>query len=487
MTALRPPGRLSWALGLLLLHAAASAADREDAARPARPNVLFIAVDDLNHWVGHLGRNPQAKTPHIDRLAARGVAFTRAYCAAPLCNPSRAALLSGLRPGSTGVYGNASDWRTQVAEGLTLPALLRSHGYYTAAAGKIYHGGFNRPSDWDALMRGSGEEGGDGGGGASAKRGGVSGGVGALKWSRLEAGDEEMQDHRTVSWCARELEKKHEKPFFLACGLVRPHLPWAVPKKYFDLHPLESIELPPFKEDDLDDLPPAGVRMAAPAGDHAAIAKAGLWKEAVQAYLASISFADQQVGRLLDALDRSPHRNSTIIVFFGDHGWHLGEKRHWRKFALWEEATRAPFIWAAPGVTTAGGRCEHPVDFMSIYPTLAELCGVPAPSHVQGPSIVPLLRDPKAEWKLPAITTHGLQNHAVRTEKWRYIRYADGGEELYDEARDPYEWTNLARDPGHEEVKRQLAEWLPKENRPEAGGGEARPRRKQKAKEKKAE
>ena len=197
-------------------------------------------------------------------------------------------------------------------------------------------------------------------------------------------------------------------------------------------------------ETDLDDVPPAGVKMARPEGDHAKMLESGRWKEAVQAYLAAITFADAMVGRLIDGLDKSPYAQNTIVVFWGDHGWHLGEKQHWRKFALWEEATRAPLIFVVPGVTKPASVCERTVDFMSIYPTLTDLCGLPTPSHVEGQQHSPAAARPCGRWDRPAITTHGYKNHAVRTEGWRYIRYADGGEELYDEAKDPREWVNLA-------------------------------------------
>jgi arylsulfatase A-like enzyme len=239
-----------------------------------------------------------------------------------------------------------------------------------------------------------------------------------------------------------------------------------VPQKYYDQHPLEQIELPPHREDDLDDLPAAGKKIARPEGDHAAVLASGRWKEAVQAYLAAISYLDAQVGRLLDAYDKSPERDNTIVCFWGDHGWHLGEKQHWRKFALWEEATRAPLIWIVPGVTRPNGRCERVVDFMSIYPTLCDLAGIKTPTHVEGKSIRSLLSDPKQNSDDVALTTHGRNNHAIRSERWRYIRYADGGEELYDEAADPYEWTNLADDPKHAAIKAELARRLPSTNVP---------------------
>jgi arylsulfatase A-like enzyme len=239
-----------------------------------------------------------------------------------------------------------------------------------------------------------------------------------------------------------------------------------VPKKYHDLFPLESIELPPNKPDDLGDVPPPGVEMARPSGDHKAIVDSGRWKAAIQAYLAAIAYADMNIGRLLDAFEKGPHRDRTIVVLWGDHGWHLGEKLHWRKFTLWEEATRAPLIWVVPGVTKGGTLCHRTVDFMSLYPTLCDLAGVPCPGHVEGRSIKELLRDPAAPWTTPALTTFGFRNHAVRDERWRYIRYADGSEELYDEETDPYEWTNLAGVEAHAAVKARLSQWLPKSDQP---------------------
>jgi arylsulfatase A-like enzyme len=422
-----------------------------------RPNVLFIAVDDLNHWVGHLGRNRQTKTPNIDRLAARGVTFTHAYCAAPVCNPSRAALLSGLRPATTGVYDNNDDWRTVIPPEKCLTTTFRNSGYFVAGTGKIYHGSFPRGSEWDDYFNRLGRD--------PAPVGDT--GVGGIKFAPLDCDDQDLREWKIINYGIEQLQKKHEKPFFLAVGLHKPHMPWNVPRKYYDMHPLADIELPPHQADDLNDVPPAGVKMAGPQGDHAQIVKSGRWKEAVQAYLAAISFTDAMVGRLLDAFDKSAYASNTIIVLWGDHGWHLGEKLHWRKFALWEEATRAPLVWVVPGVTHAGGVCDRTVDFMSLYPTFTDLAGITTPAHVEGKSIRPLLADPKAPWDEPARTTFGFKNHTVRTEGWRYIRYANGDEELYDESHDPYEWTNLAGQPEYAERIKELARWLPANNAPE--------------------
>ena len=427
---------------------------------PERPNVLFIAIDDLRDWVHYLGANEQVRTPHLDRLAARGLSFTHSYCAAPVCNPSRAALMSGLRPWSTGVYGNDIDWRQAIGQTTTLPMHFMQNGYYVAGAGKIYHESFRRPSDWSAYFD---KEHGD-----PKLPNDADPGVGGIRFAPLDCQDEDMADYGSVSYTLEQLNREHDKPFFLACGLHKPHMPWNVPRKYYDLYPLAEIQLPKVLKNDLDDIPASGVKMAKPEGDHAAMVRSGRWKEAVQGYLAAITFADAMIGRLMDGFDQSKYAKNTIVVLWCDHGWHLGEKEHWRKFALWEEATRSPLIFVVPGMTQPGAVCNRTVDFMSIYPTLADLCGLSIPKHVEGPSIRPLLAQPDAAWDRPALTTHGYKNHAVRTERWRYIRYANGDEELYDHQSDPHEWVNLASKPELAGTKTELARWLPTSNAPQA-------------------
>lgn len=422
----------------------------------SRPNVLFIAVDDLNHWVGHLGRNPQAKTPILDRLAKMGVTFTNAHCAAPVCNPSRTALLSGMRPSTTGIYDNGPSFQLAVTANQSLVMQFKNSGYATLGMGKLWHGGLGFPEQWTAT--GATERDRIGAGTLDNRS------IGGISFGIVNGGDETVSDTQTADYGIAELGKTHETPFFLTLGFHKPHMPWNVPKKYYDLHPLDQIQLPPTNDGDLDDIPAAGVRMAQASGDHAKVMESGRWKEAVQAYLAAISYLDGQVGRVLDALEKSPYRDNTIICLWGDHGWHLGEKEHWRKFALWEEATRAPLIWVAPGVTTAGGVCDRPVDFMSIYPTLCDLADLPIPAHVEGKTLRPLLADPTAEWNGIALTTFGRNNHAIRTDRWRYIRYADGGEELYDHSTDPYEWTNVSKKPEHAALKHELAKSFPTMN-----------------------
>ena len=451
-----------------LLFAAVTATAAEPSVK--RPNVLFIAVDDLNHWVGYLGRNSQTKTPNIDRLAKRGVWFTRSYCAAPVCNPSRAALMSGLRPGASGVYDNNNNFQPVIPEEITLTTQFRKAGYFVCGAGKIFHSSVYRPGEWDDWLKGGKH-------GKNAEEDDSPQArvfAGKLPITPLNCRDEDMPDYAFVDYAIAELNKNHDKPFFVACGLSKPHLPWSVPKKYYDKFPLESIQFPPYREEDLDDLPPIALQMATRSGDHEAILKQGgtnTWKQAIQAYLASINFCDTMVGRLLDAYDKSPERDNTIICFWSDHGWHLGEKHHWRKFALWEEATRAPHIWVVPGLTKPDSRCDRTVDYMSIYPTLMALCGLQKPSHVQGGSIRELLANPNMAWNLPAVTTYGQNNHSVRSEGWRYTRYSDGGEEFYNETDDPYEWTNLAKKGGGDpSAKKELSNNLPKENKPPSVG-----------------
>ncbi|MDE0110487.1 MAG: sulfatase [Bryobacterales bacterium] len=442
------------------------------AARAEAPNVLFIAVDDLNDWIEPMGGHPQANTPNFARLARRSTLFSRAYTAAPACNPSRAALMTGVAPYRSGVYQNDQAWRPAMPDVETLPQAFMRNGYWAGGSGKIYHGVYPDPASWHeywpskSLQREADP--------LPPKRpaNGISG-TGNFDWGPLEAATGEMSDAKVAAWVAAKLGETHAKPFFLACGIFRPHLPWYVPGNYFRRFPLERIELPLVFNSDLADVPQAGLRMARPERDHASVVEHGQWKRAVQAYLASMSFADDMLGRVLDALDESGYADNTIIVLWGDHGWHLGEKHHWRKFALWEEATRVPLMISvppgAPGLpegTRNGAVSPRPVSLLDLYPTLLELAGLDAAGELDGRSLVPLLRNPELPWR-PAVMTHGRLNHAVRSEEFRYIHYADGSEELYDHRVDPMEWTNLADDELYAEVKRDMAAWLPATNAPE--------------------
>ena len=439
------------------------------AEEQAKPNILFIAVDDLNDWVGHLDGHPQSKTPNIDRLAGQGVSFTKAYCNAPLCNPSRASLFSGVLPSNSGVYGNGEQMRDKLQDVVTLMQYLRKEGGYSVqGGGKTFHGsGPYDPASWDyyhtpvrSRQTGKRDE-------------GLAEDAWA-PWGPLDVEDSEMFDVKNVNWAISELEKSHDKPFFLACGFTKPHMPWYVPKKYFDLHPLESIILPDTLENDRDDLPfwgkkfaqevhdVSGARNFATHGeDHDMVLKHNQWPRAVQSYLATISFVDAHVGRLLDALENSDHAENTIVVLWGDHGWHLGEKQHWRKHALWEVTTQTTLVISVPGSAQKNQLSERLVSLIDLYPTVIELCGLPPSAGLDGQSIVPLLHDPKKKWDRPVLTTFGYKNHTIRTERWRYIRYNDGGEELYDHNSDPNEWTNLASYPKYRTVVNNLKRSLP--------------------------
>lgn len=449
----------------------------------ARPNILMIVVDDMNDWIGCLGGHPDVRTPNIDRLARRGLLFTNAHCPAPVCNPSRVAVLSGRAPHRTGIYDNAAVWHQELPGVVSLPSHFRSHGYQVLGGGKVYHHtpDFNRQSDWDAYFDqvfDSHAQQHLGGGAATPFRwpeGFPLNGlrqVAALEkppanarefdWGPFDLADDEMGDGRLVCWAEGVLREPATEPFFLAAGIYRPHLPWYAPRGYFDRYPPESLAQPPVLAGDVDDLPPGGQRMAANRREDLEIVRReGRTAEILQAYLANITFADALVGRLLDALDAGPARDRTIVVLWSDHGWHFGEKDHLHKFTLWERSTRVPFIIAAPGAVAAGLATPRPVGLIDLFPTLVDLCGLPLPVDLDGRSLTPLLANPETAWDAPVLTTHGRGNHALRTERWRYIRYEDGGEELYDHASDPHEWTNLAGRMEHAGRLQEFARILP--------------------------
>ena len=448
----------------------------------AKPNVLLLSVDDMNDWVGCLGGYPGVKTPNIDALAARGALFRDAHCSSPLCCPSRTALLTGKRPDTTGVYGNDDFWRPAHPDIVTLPMYMRANGYYAAGAGKIFHhtSGFNPPDQWDEFRIQQFDD-------PWYRRvswypwvekipnpeghpfNGMAGDdfAGEFDWGVLPFYDEaDYGDMHAVRYAQDFLKRDHDKPFFLATGFWHPHIPLFAPQKYFDLYPPEEVRLPEVPDNDLDDLPEQAQKLAAVRrAEHERILREGKWRDAVRAYLASISFADAMVGYVLDALAESPYADNTIVVLWSDNGWHLGEKRHWHKSTLWQRATHVPMIWAGPGVEATGMARRQPVELLDIYPTLVELLGLPARNDLEGASLGPLLRDPGAS-RRPAVSTFERGNHVVLSEKWRYIRYADGSEELYDRVNDPNDWFNLAGRGDLAEVKRQMAAWAPKTSAP---------------------
>jgi arylsulfatase A-like enzyme len=442
-------------LTCLLILAPADAAER-------KPNVLFIAVDDLNDWIGCLGGHPLTKTPHLDRFAASGVLFRNANCAAPSCNPSRAAVFTGLPPHRSGLYQNMQKLRDVMPDQELLPRYFSRQGYWSAGSGKLLHYVID-PQSWDDYYPDKSKDNpfpptfDPPGRPISLPRGGPWQ-YQETDWAALDMSDEKFGgDWRVTEWIGNQLQQPRDKPFFLACGIYRPHEPWFVPAKYFEPFPLESIRPGPgFKENDLADVPAEGKRIARNRYfPH--ILQHKQWERGIQAYLASIHYADAMVGRVLDALEKSPHRDNTIVVLWSDHGWHLGEKEHWQKFTPWRLSGRVPLMIrvpeGTPGLpagTRPGGVCDRPVSLADLFRTLTDLCGLPSKPDTGDRSLVPLLRDPAADWPHAAIThLDHPQNYAISTAGWRYIHYRDGGEELYDLAADPYEWTNLAAKPEH--------------------------------------
>ncbi len=450
--------------GLALLLALPTAASAE------RPNVLLIAIDDLNDWVGCLGGHPQAKTPHLDALAARGVLFANAHCQSPVCNPSRASLMTSLYPATSGIYFlNPPIAASAVAaRSVTMPERFASEGYRVSAAGKLFHNRENARyfPHYAGSMGGFGP--------MPEKRMNRPNGSRLWDWGAFPDADEAMPDYKIAEWAAAELAATgDDAPFFLAVGFYRPHVPMFAPPRWFERHPLDAIELPPVRKDDLADLSEYAIDITR--REHIAptqrwMEESGAWEHAVQSYLASVSFVDSCVGTVIAALDRSPHKDDTVVVLFSDHGFHLGEKERWAKRSLWEESTRVPLIVIAPGLAV-GAVCPQPVGLIDLYPTVLDLAGLePDPRH-EGMSLRPLLEDPTAEWDRYARTSFGPGNVAIRSERYRYIRYVDGSEELYDHQNDPHEWNNLADRDGHAETIREHAEQLPTAFAPILGSG----------------
>ncbi len=431
-----------------------------------RPNILFIAIDDLNDWTTLFDRDSPIKTPNIERLAKRGMFFSRAYSASAACSPSRAAIMTGIRPHNSGVYDNNHTWARLLPDVQTLPRYFMHNGYETFGAGKILHHGSTgadipgKPSFQNFQpMRGAHRS-------KSGKNhnGYTEGPLAKIVYDWGQH-DQPIVDIDTVEWCERAMDIPQQKPRFLAAGIFKPHLPFYADAETFERYPFEETVMPQMPEHDLDDVPPMAVAMAhreffvyentvaGPAD------RPGSLKKMVQSYQASADFADQMVGRLLDKLDATGQTDHTIIVLWSDHGYHLGDKESCAKFTLWEKATHVPFIIVVPGVTKPGSVCSKPVSLVDIYPTLVELAGLPA-AEVDGKSLVSLLKEPKQDWD-PALMTMGKGNHAIRSDNWRYIRYRDGSEELYDHSKDPWEWENLASNPEHADVISEHRKWIP--------------------------
>ena len=430
-----------------------------------KPNVLLIAVDDLNDWIGCMGGHPDTKTPNIDKLADRGVLFTNAHCQGTMCNPSRISIMWGQRPSSTGFYSNhfpASKVPSFLSKYTSLPRHFKANGYKTLTAGKVYHSSWLPSNDSQVV------------------------GPRPKQWSKLDKAVQEKPQHyhktwdfgpqhydekkfvdyEIASWGVNQLNEKHDKPFFMTIGFMRPHVPFFPPTRVYES--MNNARLPEIKRDDWNDLSDAARKLTLSnrkIPTHDWMKQDQRWNTAVRSYLACIRWVDEQIGRVLNALDESAYGDNTIIILYSDHGYHLGEKQRWSKFSLWERTTRVPFIVCVPGATK--GISNKPVELLSIYPTLIELCGLTANKDIEGASIGPLLKNLNAHWKHVAISTLGQNNHSIRDERWRYIHYADGSQELYDHKTDPHEWNNLAAmsiDPSHAKIITELKKNLPKLN-----------------------
>jgi len=462
-----------WLVGIALIGAIGFSAR----GAGGRPNVLVIAIDDLNDWEGCLGGHPMVKTPRMDELAASGTLFTNAHCQAPLCNPSRTSILTGLRPSTTGVYALNPWFRVseKYKNWVSLPQYFSANGYRTLTCGKVYHDAYPPPAEHTKEFNMWGFH-----GGANPKPAKkfvqTPANIALMDWGVFPQKDEEQDDWKVADWAIGQLkEMPKDKPFVLFAGFRHPHVPCYATKKWWDLYPDDDSVLPPVKEDDRDDVPKFAwyLHWKLPEPRLAWLKAAGQWRPLVRAYLASTSFVDSQVGRVVDALKESGLGENTIVVLFSDHGWHLGEKGITGKNTLWERSTHVPFIFAGPGVK-GGQRCGRPAELLDIYPTLVEMCGLPKKEGLEGHSLVGQLRDAGAAREWPAITTHGPNNHTVRDERWRYIRYADGSEELYDMKADPNEWTNLAGEVKYASVKGELGKWMPKVNAAPVKGSKVR-------------
>jgi arylsulfatase A-like enzyme len=452
-----------------------------------KPNVLFIAIDDLNAWIGILGRNPDVRTPNIDALAARGTLFTHAYTCAPYCNAGRMGVLTGCIPSTTGFYANEPFWDAS-GRAKTLVECFKEAGYYTAGAGKVLHGTYdyltatrtgapnavwqesmNRSFIWDEFQTCVPDVLPD----ARplnklfdfTKPDEVSPWSSLFDWGPMP-GDrvEQMPDEEVVRTFSRFISKPPREPFFFATGLYKRHLPWHVPQHFFDLYVPEALSLPLVKQDDLDDVPEIARQWALSPPDHHLITRGNQWRQAVRGYLASVSYCDYTVGRIVAALDASGAADNTIIVLWADHGFHLGEKLHWRKFALWEEATRVPFIFVRPGEHARNNRMHDPVSTTDIFPTLLCACDIEPPATIDGENLCEALLGSELARSRPVTTTWGSGNHSLRTPSWRFTRYNDGTEELYDHRIDPHEWTNLASIAAFDEIRQGFRGFLPSED-----------------------
>ena len=463
------------AIALLCLFGAAAASDGADAPVGKRTNVLFLVSDDLASLLGCYG-DPIARTPNIDRLAARGVLFERAYCSYPLCGPSRNSMLTGLYPNSTGILQNSQIFRQTIPSQVSLPQAFRQSGYFAARIGKLYHynvpnsigtNGHDDPGSWEMESNPAGVD-------RLEEQPQIfsltPGSFGAtLSWYASPKADQDHTDAMNADdaeWVLERCARRRDRPFFLAVGFFRPHTPYVAPKAYFDLHPEKDMPVVQGVKEDQEDIPPPALASYKKEQDKLTD---DLRRQCLQAYHASISFMDAQVGRVIDALDRLGLAEDTVIVFTSDHGYHMGEHGLWQKMSLFEESARVPLLIVAPGRSTKGAVAKSPVSHVDLFPTLAELCGVKSPSNLQGQSLVPMLKDPSFAgrgWALSPVVRGGkgarFFGYSLRTPRWRYTEWDEGrrGRELYDHDADPREITNLAVDSAHARTVDELSAQL---------------------------
>jgi len=472
-------------LNLIILILVFFAGNLHAQTEQKKPNILFIAVDDMADWAGYLN-HPNALTPNMDRLAKQGIVFSNAQCTSPICGPSRAAIMTGMRPETTKIYSNKGDYLNYVPNAISLPEYFKKNGYYTAGAGKLIHPYNNVvPKAFNEFGPGVGivgspftdQE-------LSTENMDPTVTVDRLKvtlpmneistldrpnnrwstfdWGPLDVTDDEMPDGKIANWAVQALQKEYDQPLFLGVGFYKPHLPFFAPKKYFDLYDINNIELPITRNNDLKDLSKTAklyAKSTSTAGLHKTVLKHKKWKEGVLAYVATISFVDAQIGEILDALEKSRLADNTLIIFWSDHGFHLGEKEHWAKQTLWERTARVPMIIVQPKNQKKSNvhLIRNPVNLLDVYPTLVAMCNLPKNDRLEGENLLPLIKNPTQQWKNISITSMGRSSQAIRSTKWRYIRYFDGSEELYDMKKDPHEFTNLASKRKYIKIKQELA------------------------------
>lgn len=451
------------------------------AQKTKQPNILFIAIDDLNDWVSPLNGNKQAITPNMDTFANNGaMVFKNAVTPAPICGPSRSAILSGFLPSTSGIYGNAHNmlYSDIVKKNPTLPEYFSLNGYHTLSNGKIFHkhgtkNGLTDFGEWAydefARARKNNKDAADKELVTSSKSGTIKGVIkpeykdkkSKLSWGPTKDTFEETVDYGVADWAKKQLQRDFDKPFFMSVGFIKPHLPWYVPKEFFDMYDINKIKEILIKEDDLKDITNSnGKQKFEPSDEYNWITKHNLGKEATRAYLANISFVDKCLGIVLDALEKSGYADNTIIVIWGDHGWHLGEKLRYLKNTLWSEAVKPPLFVKLPGMKKLI-YSEKPVSLLDLYPTLINLTNLPEKENLDGHNFSSLLKDPKSEWSYPGVTV-STEGTSILTDKLHFIKYLSGEEELYDIINDANEWNNLIADSKYQKEVEELRKWIPK-------------------------